>query len=199
MKWHSLAAVLVAGTLLTGCDKIPFLNKGGDDPPADSAAAEGDDIFAAAGDSTGAVQDSAAPAPAEPAPPPPRPAPISQFADPMYDEPWVPTHSGTVSPGMTLEQVVEVWGEPVATRAYGNFTYVYYRNGCERTCGMFDLVMLEGGQVIDAIVRTSAHVYSGTSSSPEGRLAQMTTPGRMTQPAAMPVPPPPVDTAGVIG
>jgi len=41
-----------------------------------------------------------------------------------------------------------------------------YRNGCEKKCGMNDLVVLDSGKVVDAVFRSHARKYSGTSSSP---------------------------------
>ncbi len=41
-----------------------------------------------------------------------------------------------------------------------------YHNGCEKTCGMDDLVVLDSGKVVDAVFRSPARHYSGTSSSP---------------------------------
>jgi hypothetical protein len=79
---------------------------------------------------------------------------------------------------MTREQVIALWGVPVAERTVGNRTYLYFRNGCEVSCGTFDVVFLEGGQVIDAIVRGPGHNYAGTSSSPRDRIAVFTPPVR---------------------
>ncbi len=93
------------------------------------------------------------------------------------DEPWTPQFSGTVDPGMTADQVIATWGPPVAQRAAGNWLYLYFRNGCEYTCGTFDVVFLQDGQVVDAIVRAGNHIYSGVSSSPRGRPALFTAPG----------------------
>jgi hypothetical protein len=108
------------------------------------------------------------PPPAAPSMQPPGPAPM--------DEPWIPTDTGTVAPGMSRDQVVAMWGQPVAERAAGAWTYLYYRNGCEVSCGTFDVVFLENGQVVDAIVRGSGHGYAGTSSSPPGREPVATLP-----------------------
>lgn len=71
-----------------------------------------------------------------------------------------------VDPGMSKEQVVAALGQPASVRSKDNFTYLLYRNGCEKTCGMQDLVVLDSGKVIDAVFRSSARRYSGTSSSP---------------------------------
>ena len=88
---------------------------------------------------------------------------------PLVDEPSTPTSTGTVSPGMTREQVMAVWGEPVVERSAGAWTYLFFRNGCEVSCGTFDVVFLQDGQVVDAIVRGEGHTYAGVSSSPAGR------------------------------
>ena len=77
---------------------------------------------------------------------------------------------------MTREQVVEAWGEPAVERGAENWLYMHYRNGCEVTCGTDDIVFLQDGQVVDAIVRWQGHTYSGVSSSPPGREAEPTLP-----------------------
>jgi len=120
----------------------------------------------------------AAPAPVDstpkeaPAPPPPQPAQRV-----TADEPFTPVDTGTVSPGMSREQVISLWGVPVAERTQAEWTYLYFRNGCEHSCGMFDLVLLQGGQVVDAVVRGPGHNYAGESSSPPGKLPAATPPG----------------------
>ncbi len=105
------------------------------------------------------------------------------------EEPWTPTHTGTVQPGMSSEQVIQTWGEPVVDRTVGAWTYLYFRNGCERRCGTFDLVILENDQVVDAIVRGPGHTYAGVSSSPPNTTAEFTPPDTQSAP----------DTTGVIG
>jgi hypothetical protein len=95
---------------------------------------------------------------------------------PAMDEPWTPTDTGTVSPGMTRDDVVAVWGAPVTERTDGAWTYLYYRNGCEVSCGTFDVVFLENGKVVNAIVRGRGHTYSGTSWSPPGATPRATPP-----------------------
>lgn len=72
----------------------------------------------------------------------------------------------TIDPGMTQAQVVAKLGEPLSTRTYDGHTYLLYKNGCERSCGMSDLVVLDSDKVVDAIFRSNARRYSGTSSSP---------------------------------
>lgn len=72
----------------------------------------------------------------------------------------------TIDPSMTRAQVVERLGEPLSARSFESFTYLLYKNGCEKKCGMNDLVVLDSGKVVDAVFRSSARKYSGTSSSP---------------------------------
>ena len=72
----------------------------------------------------------------------------------------------TIDPGMTQEQVVAKLGKPLSSRTYDGYTYLFYRNGCEKKCGMNDLVVLDSGKVVDAVFRSANRHYSGTSSSP---------------------------------
>ncbi len=175
MKWPVLAVVAL-GIAATGCDRLsslPFIGGGGDETAAvDTAQAPmTGDATALAGSET---LDTTAFAP-EPEPAVlPRPQTASRV---MVDEPWFPVDTGTVLPGMTRMEVIAVWGEPVTERSSANRTYLYYRNGCEVTCGTFDVVFLEGDQVMDAIVRGLGHTYGGISSSPPDRQAEFTPPG----------------------
>jgi hypothetical protein len=117
------------------------------------------------------------PPPVQPAEQPPMPEVTRQVAAmPQADEPWMPEFTGTVSPGMSWDAVVEQWGEPVLERTAGDLTFMYFRNGCEVTCGTYDVVFLENGQVVDAIVRFAGHTYTGVSSSPADRAAEFTPP-----------------------
>jgi hypothetical protein len=58
-------------------------------------------------------------------------------------------------------------------------TYLYFPNGCERSCGTMDVVFLENDRVVDAVLRWPGHGYSGQSSSPPGTTPAATPP---TQP-----------------
>ncbi|MFL5575346.1 MAG: hypothetical protein ACJ79S_05195 [Gemmatimonadaceae bacterium] len=78
---------------------------------------------------------------------------------------------GTVDPGMTRAQVVERLGKPKALSTSGEHSYLFYSNGCARTCGMDDVVVLERDSVVDAIFRSPAHRYTGVSSSPAALAA----------------------------
>ncbi len=158
MRWPRFVIVTALSVVIIGCSS--------DEPEATPGQPAAEDTTAAAS----APAEPAATDPAtEPAPPPSTTAAMPSM--PAVDEPWIPEFTGTVDPGMTRDQVVSVWGEPVTERSSGNRTYMYYRNGCEASCGTFDVVFLEGGQVVDAIVRGQGHDYSGMSSSPPGREA----------------------------
>lgn len=99
--------------------------------------------------------------------PPPEP-PVN--ARPVEDVAYESADTGTVAPGMTERDVYALWGAPAAVRRAAEHTYLYFNNGCEKTCGTMDLVILQNGQVVDAIVRWPGHGYSGESSSPPGRV-----------------------------
>jgi len=78
----------------------------------------------------------------------------------------LPAQAVKIDPGMTKDQVVAKLGEPLSVRSRNSFTYLLYRNGCEKKCGMNDLVVLDSGKVVDAVFRSSNREFSGTSSSP---------------------------------
>jgi hypothetical protein len=166
MRWPTLVTATVLTVGMSGCG---FL--GGDEeetPPAtqETAAAEA------------ATDLEAAPALEQvPATTPARAA-RTQTAPTRMDAPWNPTHTGTVDPGMTRDQVIAVWGQPLVERGSGEWVYLYFRNGCEVSCGTDDVVLLQDGQVVDAIVRGRGHTYGGVSSSPPGRTAELTVPSR---------------------
>ncbi len=75
----------------------------------------------------------------------------------------------TIKPGMTQAEVVAAWGEYLTARKIGNMLYIYYKNDCMPGCGTYDVVFLEGGQVVDAVVRDSHRAYDGVASSPRDR------------------------------
>jgi hypothetical protein len=161
-RWTLLPIVLIGAVACGG------------EPAEDQAPAQ---PAAAAGDTTAMMQQ--APDTAPPVRQQSRVAPVRQTAGPMPaadDEPWTPTHTGIVNPGMTREEVIGVWGPPVAERALGTWTYLYFRNGCEVSCGTFDVVFLENNAVVNAIVRGPGHTYGGTSSSPPGQEGRPTPP-----------------------
>jgi hypothetical protein len=94
--------------------------------------------------------------------------------------------TATIDPGMSRDQVVAKLGEPLSTRAYDSHTYLMYKNGCEKTCGMNDLVILDSGKVVDAVFRSSGRHYSGTSSSPRMISMNEAQHGNATGPLAVP-------------
>ena len=72
----------------------------------------------------------------------------------------------SIDPGMTKAQVIEHLGQPQSMHTSDTLVYLYYKNGCEKTCGMSDLVVLSHDKVVDAIFRDPARHYTGQSSSP---------------------------------
>jgi hypothetical protein len=82
----------------------------------------------------------------------------------------------TIKPGMTDAQVREQWGEPLTVRKIGIMSYMYYRSNCLKTCGTNDVVFLENGQVVDAVVRDKSRKYDGIASSPADRKPEPTAP-----------------------
>lgn len=174
MRWPTMMVLTALVVGLGGCDKLPKLPK----LPFLSKKAP------AAQDTSTKVATAAKPDTAKPARTP-APAPAKRVARPaaapagpsLVDTPWTPVDTGTVAPGMTRDEVVAVWGTPVAERTEGNHTYLYFRNGCEVTCGTFDVVFLDDDKVVDAIVRGRGHTYSGVSSSPTARTPQEARPG----------------------
>src|SRR5437016_2486057 len=96
----------------------------------------------------------------------------------------------TIDSAMTQQQVIERLGTPISVRTFGTSTFLLYKNGCEKTCGMNDVVILEADKVIDAIFRSPARRYTGKSSSP--KMIPVSEARRGSAPAAplkMPAPP----------
>jgi hypothetical protein len=162
-----IPALLMVTTLTVG-----LIGCGGDEAAEDEGAAT------PAAAEPAQMEPAPAQAPAQEAAPAQTqaPPPMSRPSMPRVDEPYDPVFSGTVAPGMSRDDVVNVWGEPVAERMAGSRMYLYYRNGCEASCGTFDVVFLDNGAVVDAIVRGPGHEYAGASSSPAGREGAFTAP-----------------------
>ena len=95
----------------------------------------------------------------------------------------------TIDPGMTATQVVAKLGQPLSTRSYQSFTYLFYRNGCEKKCGMNDIVTLDSGKVVDAVFRSPGRHYSGTSSSPRAIPAAEASKGNSDARSSVPAKP----------
>lgn len=80
----------------------------------------------------------------------------------------------SIKPGMSEAQVRAAWGEPLTVRTIGAMSYLYYRNDCLKRCGTYDIVFLEHGQVVDAVVRDQHRRYDGIASSPVERRPEPT-------------------------
>jgi hypothetical protein len=93
----------------------------------------------------------------------------------------------SIDPGMSQAQVVERLGDPTLSRSSGDFTYLFYKNGCVRSCGIDDVVILRKDSVVDALFRSPERAYSGKSSSPRmipADVAARTRPGGRDSAAA---------------
>lgn len=169
-----LATCALLAVATSGCEKIKgLLGRKTAETPAAPAVAQQTDTPRG---------DTMAP------PPPPRPPAPRIATRPVEDTPYESSDTGTVAPGMTERDVYSLWGAPVAVRRAAEYTYLYFPNGCEKTCGTLDLVILENGQVVDAIVRWPGHGYSGESSSPPGRVPFPTRGDPLVVPSPTPEP-----------
>ena len=99
----------------------------------------------------------------------------------------------SIDPGMSEAKVVERIGQPDASRAAGDFKYLFYHNDCIRQCGMDDVVILQKDSVVDAMFRSAERTYTGKSSSPRAIPAQV---AARTRPGAREVPSAEVVQAG---
>jgi hypothetical protein len=79
----------------------------------------------------------------------------------------------SIDPGMSEAKVVERIGQPDASRAAGDFKYLFYHNNCIRQCGMDDVVILQKDSVVDAMFRSADRTYTGKSSSPRAIPAEV--------------------------
>ena len=167
---------LVAGTTL-GCDAIKQAidkRRNRNRTPATQPAVARDTTKAAADTAradTAVAPPTSAPSRAPALEPAREQAPVVRT---VRDEPYNSPDTGTVAPGMGESDVAALWGPPSAVRRAGSFTYLHYPNGCELTCGTTDIVILQDGQVVDAVVRWHGHGYSGQSSSPPGSTPEAT-------------------------
>jgi hypothetical protein len=67
---------------------------------------------------------------------------------------------------MSKTQVIEHLGQPSSVKTADTALYMFYPNGCLKTCGMNDVVILVHDKVVDAIFRDPNRKYTGESSSP---------------------------------
>lgn len=91
-----------------------------------------------------------------------------------------------IDPGMPRTTVIAKLGAPAIERTNGDATYLFYKNGCERRCGMNDVVVLDKGTVVDAVFRSTKRKFSGTSSSPRMIPAAEAIKAKATKPEAAP-------------
>jgi hypothetical protein len=137
------------------------------------------------------------PKPPVPAPPPREVAAVSTPGQVhiAHDVPYVSQDTGTLTTGMSERDVYALWGPPVAVRRLGEYTYLFFRNGCEHRCGTEDVVTLDNGQVVNAVVRWPGHNFLG---APSGAPSAPPVPSSATDSvpvkAAVPAAPPPDTT-----
>jgi hypothetical protein len=62
-----------------------------------------------------------------------------------------PAAAQTISPGMTSAQV----------RSVGDWSYLYYLNGCAVRCGSDDVVFIQNDRVVAAVFRTGSRRFAG--------------------------------------
>lgn len=88
--------------------------------------------------------------------------------------PAAPPRVPTITAGMSEEEVLAEFGAPAVRRTVGRWTYLFYANGCPVRCGSDDVVTLEAGRVVAAVLRTRMRrlVEAGGAGAPPG------TPGR---------------------
>jgi hypothetical protein len=171
-----VVCALVAGTTL-GCEKIKqAINKRRNPTrtPATQTATRDTTKKPAPAPATPPAGTKPTPAGTASAPPS-TPAP-RETRPLLQDEPYNSPDTGTINPGMSQQDVVALWGPAFGIRHAGAFTYLHYPNGCERTCGTDDVVILQNDQVVDVILRWHGHGYSGQSSSPPGKTPEPTLP-----------------------
>jgi hypothetical protein len=72
-----------------------------------------------------------------------------------------PAAAQTITPGMSSAQVQSVLGAPVTTRQSGDWSYLYYLNGCAVRCGSDDVVFLQNDRVVTAVFRTGRRRFAG--------------------------------------
>lgn len=67
----------------------------------------------------------------------------------------------TISAGMSESDVRSRFGAPATVRQDGEWTYLFYHNGCPVRCGSDDVVFLKNGEVVAAVLRTRARRFTG--------------------------------------
>lgn len=87
-----------------------------------------------------------------------------------------------IQAGMTVDQVRAQFGAPAATRAAGEWTYLYYHNGCPNRCGSDDVVFMRDGRVVAAVLRTGRRRFAGPGAATALEQAGGTQSGRVEIP-----------------
>jgi hypothetical protein len=67
--------------------------------------------------------------------------------------------------GMSADEVRAAFGSPARTRDQGDWTYWFYANGCPVRCGSDDVVFLQDGRVVAAVLRTGRRRFEGPNAS----------------------------------
>ena len=100
-----------------------------------------------------------------------------------------PAAAQTIAPGMTTAQVRSLLGEPTTVRSTGDWSYLYYLNGCAVRCGSDDVVFVQNDRVVTAVFRTSRRrIAGGRADDALERTAGADVPGtiRLDESAAPP-------------
>ena len=72
-----------------------------------------------------------------------------------------PAAAQTITPGMSSAQVQSILGAPVTTRQAGDWSYLYYLNGCAVRCGSDDVVFMQNDRAVTAVFRTGRRRFAG--------------------------------------
>lgn len=69
--------------------------------------------------------------------------------------------AATVRAGMTEAEVRRAFGAPATVRRADGWSYLFYLNRCPVRCGSDDVVFLQDGRVVAAVLRTPARRFAG--------------------------------------
>ncbi|HET6764992.1 MAG TPA: hypothetical protein VFH27_15010 [Longimicrobiaceae bacterium] len=72
---------------------------------------------------------------------------------------------GSIRAGMSPDEVRAAFGAPARTRDEGDWSYWFYNNGCPVRCGSDDVVFLQNGKVVAAVLRTGVRNFEGPAAS----------------------------------
>lgn len=113
--------------------------------------------------------------------------------------PAAAAQTGAIQAGMSESEVRSTFGAPALTRSSGDWSYLFYRNGCTPRCGSDDVVFLRDGRVVAAVLRTPARRFSGPTASTalEGGEASASPPAAPARGASAPRPPGQAEVGGI--